>query len=247
MTLSSDRNSDRARIDQDIVDETVPGLFSPGGSFESFPGAVIIAGPGGMVLGANDRADLVSDCLRVDRHPDLREAIESALRGQTAHINPLVLKQTGSEGTTERAFDMAVLPWAEGAAALLLGRDITFERSLRAAWIEARRRFEDILALAADFAWETDRQGRFSFFSRDDILGHSASRLIGLDSADFLASDLPGTFANPFMTCGEFRDQEYGCLDGDGRTVPVAVSGRPIVDARGAWRGARGICRVIEN
>ena len=37
--------------------------------------------------------------------------------------------------TTER------IPWADGKAALLLARDITLERSLRAALIESRQRY----------------------------------------------------------------------------------------------------------
>ena len=53
----------------------------------------LIAGPGAMVLGANDDAAPVCETLRGDRHPDLRRAIHSALHGHAAHINPLLVSK----------------------------------------------------------------------------------------------------------------------------------------------------------
>ena len=98
-------------------------------------------------------------------------------RGRAGQINPLVLNR--GAGTTDLAFDVAILPWGDGASVLVLARDITLERSLRAALIESRQRYKDLVEAASDFAWETDAQGRFTFVSSGGALGYSAAELVG--------------------------------------------------------------------
>jgi PAS domain-containing protein len=51
------------------------------------------------------------------------------------------------------------LPWISGDTALVIARDITVERSLRAALIESRQRYKDLVEASSDFAWETDAEG----------------------------------------------------------------------------------------
>ncbi len=163
------------------------GLFAAGGSFERFPGAVLLTGQNGIVLAANPAAEGVVTLLQGGGSEELRMAIEAALGGRAAQINPLLLTPArgdggGAEGDAKgvgQAFDVAVLPWGDGAAALLLGRDITLERSLRAALIESRQRYRDLVEAACDFAWETDAKGNFSFVSTQGALGYSAAELAG--------------------------------------------------------------------
>ncbi len=125
------------------------GLFSGGGSFENFPGAVLLAGQNGIVLAANPAADSIAALLQSDNCEDLRVAIDAALAGRAAQVNPLLLAPAVSadgeaKGVTQ-ALDVAILPWGDGAAALLLGRVITLERSLRAALIESRASYKDLV------------------------------------------------------------------------------------------------------
>ncbi len=120
------------------------GLFSVGGSFERFPGAVLLAGQNGIVLAANPAAEPVAALLQDSGCEELRIAVEAALAGRAAQVNPLLLAPAvnaggGTKGAGQ-AFDLAILPWCVGAAALLLGRDITLDCSLRAALIESRQR-----------------------------------------------------------------------------------------------------------
>src|SRR3546814_14332330 len=79
----------------------------------------------------------------------------------------------------ERAFDVVVLPWASGTVALLLGSDVTLERSLRAALVESRQRYKDLVQISHDFAWEPDGEGRFAFVSPRGSLGSPAHALVG--------------------------------------------------------------------
>ncbi len=151
------------------------GLFSTGGSFERFPGAVLLAGQNGMVLAANDTAEPIAALLRCGGCEELRAAIHSALSGRAAQVNPLLLPPADNAKTVGPAFDVAVLPWCDGTAALLLGRDVTLERSLRAALIESRQRYKDLVEAACDFAWETDAQARFTFISPKGVFGYAAA------------------------------------------------------------------------
>ncbi len=155
------------------------GLFAAGGSFERFPGAVLLAGQNGIVLGANPAAEPVVALLQGSASDELRVAIEAALAGRAAQVNPLLLAPTEGTKGAGQTFDVAVLPWGDGTAALLLGRDITLERSLRAALIESRQRYKDLVEAACDFAWETDAEGNFTFVSTQGALGYSAGELVG--------------------------------------------------------------------
>ena len=113
-------------------------------------------------------------------------AIASAQQGRPAQVNPLLIASGQANGATGLAFDVAILPWGEGATVLLLARDITLERSLRAALIESRQRYKDLVEAASDFAWETDAEGRFTFISSGGALGYQHAVSEALLSVDEL-------------------------------------------------------------
>src|ERR1700679_2940467 len=50
---------------------------------------------------------------------------------------------------------------------------------LRNALLDSRQRWRDLVNMAADFAFETDEHGRFSFVMPDPALGWSAVTLLG--------------------------------------------------------------------
>ena len=54
---------------------------------------------------------------------------------------------------------------------------------LRNALLDSRQRWRDLVNMAADFAFETDEQGRFSFVMPDPALGWSAVTLLGQPAA----------------------------------------------------------------
>lgn len=228
------------------------GLFAAGGSFERFPGAVLLTGQNGIVLAANPAAEGVVTLLQGGSSEELRMAIEAALGGRAAQINPLLLAPArgaggdaagGAKGVGQ-AFDVAVLPWGDGAAALLLGRDITLERSLRAALIESRQRYKDLVEAACDFAWETDAEGSFTFVSTQGALGYSAAELVGAQ-AQYLQIEQGGAQDSPFVTQVPLRDVEIWLRAADGEPACVLATALPLTDQHGAWCGARGLCRNI--
>ena len=82
------------------------GLFSAGGPFESFPGAVLVVGRNGIVLGANSLAEPISRLLQGGASAELRQAVNAALDGKAAQINPLLIGPAAKPGGSSQAFDL---------------------------------------------------------------------------------------------------------------------------------------------
>jgi PAS domain S-box-containing protein len=219
-------------------------LFSTEGPFEGFPGPVLVAANNGIVLAANSLADPIGKQLKSGGPPELREAISAALRGHPAQINPLFVPLAEGRESAPRAYDVVVLPWGEGAAALLLGRDVTLERSLRAALIESRQRFKDLVEVAGDFAWETDCDGRFIFLSSESVLGYAAAALLNERAEDLLVEAREAA-PNPFTSRIKLDTVELWARRADGAAVCLAATVLPLFAAEGQWIGARGLCRDI--
>ncbi len=232
----------REAYDQLMADDPELGLFTAGGPFESFPGPVLVAGRNGIVLGANTAAEPIAALLQSGGTPELSDAINSALQGQAAQITPLVLKQGKGHKGKGLVYDLIVLPWANAPAALLLARDITLDRSLRAALIESRQRYKDLVEVASDFAWETDRDGRFVFVTEGNALGYAAAELVGEKAHELLVGAvLPE--ASPFSTKVPLRGVEVWALRKDDEHACLAVFAMPLLDSGGEWCGVRGQCR----
>ena len=221
-----------------------PDPLSAGSFFDGFPGAVLLVGPNGLVLTSNDHGEPIAKLLRGQGQANLRQAIGAALDGKMAQVAPFIVEAGHGDNAMERAYDLVVLPWGEGTGALLLGRDITLERSLRAALIDSRQRFKDLIEIAADFAWESDPGGRFTYISRDIVLGFPAAGLIGRRPKEVFP-ELDEVAAALFAPREETVEGELWTRDQQGNPVCLSVGGLPLFDDSGAWLGARGICRDV--
>jgi PAS domain S-box-containing protein len=115
---------------------------------------------------------------------------------------------------------------------------------------ESEMRFRGLSALSADVYWEQDEQLRFRSFSnagsREFELGRTESLLgktrwetdyINMTEADWAAHRALLVARRPF------RDLELCRCNAAGRKFWVRVSGEPVFDASGAFRGYRGIAR----
>jgi PAS domain S-box-containing protein len=147
-------------------------------------------------------------------------------------------------GEESQVHDLVVLPWEGGSAVLLLARDITLERSLRAALIESRLRYKDLIDASSDFAWETDGEGRFAFVSPRGALGYAAAQLFGQKAEDFIVAPKEVT-ASPFTTRVPVERAEFWFRGADGEAACLSAIALPLPDSAGVWRGARGVCRDI--
>lgn len=245
-SMESQARSERLRLgnEPDHRDQIDRSLFSLGGPFDHYPFPALVVGRNNIVLAANRFAEPLVKLLHESGSPELEEAIETGLAGQPAQINPLLIAADDRQPTTSSAFDLLVLPWANSLAVLLLGREITVERSLRAALVDSRQRFKDLVEISSDLAWETDREGRFTFVSTGEALGYSTEELIGRRSADFLVGEWDPQ-DSPFVTEHHVTNVQVWFEEPTGETTCLAVSAVPLEGQDGAWAGARGLCRDI--
>lgn len=126
----------------------------------------------------------------------------------------------------------ATIPPAAAAAAALHG-----------ALLESRQRWQDLTGLAADFVFETDTAGRFSFLWPGRVLGHAATALLGRRAASLLL----GTAADPFTLRQAVRNHRVWVAGAGGRPRCLALSLTPIGDARGQFAGLRGVAHDVTD
>lgn len=115
---------------------------------------------------------------------------------------------------------------------------------LSSALMESRQRWRAIGAIAADFAFETDAAGRFTFLSPESVLGWDSSDLLGQSSSCLLsdpgAARLGGD-ADLFRAAALVRRRRVWLAAADGSSACYALSSDPLLDAAGHQHGTRGI------
>jgi diguanylate cyclase (GGDEF)-like protein/PAS domain S-box-containing protein len=121
-----------------------------------------------------------------------------------------------------------------------------FDSALRDALLDSRQRWRDLVEMAADFAWETDAEGRFTFVFPDPALGWPASELIGRPAEDLLAEGAAGAAPfSPFRPDRQRRGVRSWLRRADGRLACLSVAAVPLVDAADRPAGARGVGRDV--
>lgn len=224
------------RAGGDAPADPLPDLSFGFDGLDAFPGPVVVLDPAGRMLAGNRRSDALAAALaqgRIACLEDLRE-----MPGATS-LECLPLPDGGTQ-----VLDLVVVPAADGRA-LLIGRDVTLERNLRAALVESRQRYKDLVEISSDFAWEIGPDGRFVFVSPKGALGHAADELIGRRPADFIVPGEASFIINPFEASGPVEDIEVWMRQNDGGQVCVLTSATPLRGDQGEWRGARGVCRDV--
>lgn len=130
--------------------------------------------------------------------------------------------------------------------------DITDTRDLVETLLESESRFKALTALSADWYWEQDEELRFTRLSdsparRLDLsidanyIGKRRWELptVGMSEADW--AEHRATLARH----APFRGLEYGLILPDGRCIHLNISGEPVFDREGQFKGYRGVGRDI--
>jgi diguanylate cyclase (GGDEF)-like protein/PAS domain S-box-containing protein len=115
---------------------------------------------------------------------------------------------------------------------------------LRQALLESRQRWQDLVAISADLAFETDARGAFVFVSPDQVLGWPARDLLGRPS-ELLLTESAVTGFNPFRAEQPLRNRRVWLRGPTGALRWMSFSVAPLHDETGAQTGVRGAARDV--
>ena len=124
---------------------------------------------------------------------------------------------------------------------------IAAENALRA----SEKRFEDIALSSADWIWECDAGGKYTFAAGrvQQITGYTPDELIGMTPFGMMTEEEAVRVSEIFRKSAARKapvfELENIILSKDGRTVHLQTSGVPILDKQGALAGYRGVDRDI--
>ncbi|CAA7611849.1 FOG: GGDEF domain [Candidatus Terasakiella magnetica] len=206
------------------------------GGLNAFPGPALLLDRDGVVLAGNGRAEPLAVALAQGRIAGLEEVLAAP---GTTRVEGIPLAGGGT-----LILDLVAIPTATGTF-LLLARDVTLERNLRAALVESRQRYKDLVEISSDFAWEVGHDGRFVFVSPKGALGFAAEDLVGRMPEDYIIQGEGQNGPGPFGALLEVEDIEVWMRQSDGSQVCLLASATPVRNERAEWRGARGVCRDV--
>ncbi len=116
---------------------------------------------------------------------------------------------------------------------------------------ETAERFRGLTALSSDWYWEQDEAMRFTYISEgyDNRAGLSVDTAVGKTRFEignaFESEEERARHAEHLAAHRPFRDVELRRHDRDGRLRFVSISGEPLFDQQGRFRGYRGVGRDI--
>ena len=111
---------------------------------------------------------------------------------------------------------------------------------------ESLSRFADISEVAGDWIWEMDKDLRMAFLSDRffEIFPIERDQVIGLTRLEFAGTtELDEHWRKHYDDLENhrpFRNFQYDTTQGDGRPLKIQISGKPIFDADGVFKGYRG-------
>ena len=187
--------------------------------------------------------------------PRSRELVRERIGRLYESQQPVPLTEVEYQRTDGTPFNAEVTAvsfvYAGRPAAQVVARDITERRNAELALHESEARFRSLTELSSDWYWEQDRELRMSFLSRGFARssGTTSDKMLGKrrwDEPNRLP--LSGNWDDHRATLEArkpFRDFEYVRIGDDGRRHYVSLSGEPVFDAAGEFRGYRGVGKNI--
>lgn len=138
-----------------------------------------------------------------------------------------------------------------GDGIAISSRDISDWKKTGAELKESEKRFRDIVWSSADWIWEVDTDGRYTYASESvkDMLGYTSAEVIGKTPFDFMqpeeAARMGAIFAAIAARREPFRDLDNIHVHKDGSLRYVQTSGAPILGDDGRLLGYRGLDKDI--
>ncbi len=124
--------------------------------------------------------------------------------------------------------------------------DITEHKKSEAALVESERRFRDLAENSAEWIWEVDPDGKYTYASPvvAELLGYRPEEVLAKHFYDLFhpedREDLKQGAFRFFAQKLPFRDFINRNINKNGETVWISTSGVPILDEQGNLQGYRG-------
>lgn len=245
---SLDQSEGRFRA---LVEQSLAGIYiiQDGGFRYVNPGFAAIFGYASAedLIDRLPAADLVAPADRARVAENVRQRIE----GETAdlHYTFRGLRQDGSEIDVEvhgRRFQYQGRP-----AVIGLVLDITARKAAEDSLRASELRFHDIISASADWVWELDANGRYTYASDSvqALLGYTPEEIRGHTPFDLMspeeAARVEKLFADIAARRASFHDLDNVCLHKDGSERRFQTNGIPVIDEAGQLRGYRGLDRDV--
>ncbi len=134
---------------------------------------------------------------------------------------------------------------------LAITRDITEREQAEQELRESRNRYQALIETTADFIWEMDTSGKYTYCSPQmkGLWGYEPQDMIGKTPFDVMPPQDREQAIESFMSLAKsprpFTGLEASSYDSQGRLITVEISGVPFFDADGQLLGYRGISRDV--
>ena len=129
--------------------------------------------------------------------------------------------------------------------------DVTSQQRRERALRESEQRFRDVATNSADFIWEVDATGRYTYCSGrvQEILGYEPAEMLGMTPFELMSPEDAERVLNVFESVAKRQspvvELENWNVTKDGRRVCLLTNGAPRYNERGEFAGYRGTDRDI--
>ena len=185
------------------------------------------------------------------RDPEVRAKLIARV-AKEGRVSNFETRQVRADGSEFDALISGSLIEVDGEPCILWNwSDITSQKDAQRALRESEARFRALTELSADWYWEQDENFRF-VWQRSEVSHPKDGRppnQIGLTRweahKDSLSAAEWGAHRAQLEAHESFRNLEFPTRGSDGVMRWVSVSGYPIFDEKGGFRGYRGVGRDI--